>query len=145
MKGKHWLSRKIPSYPLPYAVICFLGLLLSFMTFLEFTGREWATGADAEVPNRELFALMPLCLHGTGCILFVQWRRKVCLWQTCALDQLLLCRERRGGHLLLSSFPLLSLRWWEVPLCRMRRRLISLSLHCTKELFAYLHRWFRKL
>lgn len=62
-----------------------------------------------------------------------------------ALDQLPPGRESTEGHLLLSSFPLLSLRWWEVPPDRTRRGLISLSLHCTQEPFAYLHGWFKKL
>lgn len=61
-----------------------------------------------------------------------------------ALDQLLLCRESKEGHLVLSSFPLLSLGWWEVPPGRTRRGLIS-CLHCTKEPFAHWHRWFKKL
>lgn len=62
--------------------LCFLGLLLSFVAFLGFTGSECAIGAAAEVLSWEPFALMPLCLNGTGCILSVQQRRKVCLWQS---------------------------------------------------------------
>lgn len=145
-KGNNWLSRKIPSWPLPSAGICFL-CAAQFRSFFgvhrQWMGNRsccWASQLGAVCSDAFVFAwpwLHPVCSREKESLLVTKPR---------ALDQPLLCRESKEGHLVLSSFPPLSLRWWEEPPDRMRRGLLSLSLHCTKEEpFAHLHRWFKKL
>lgn len=125
---------------------CFLGLFCHFIAFLEFADCEQAPGAAAGFLEWELFVLMPLCLCRTSCVLFVQQRRQsVCKksqghWISCSCAE----KENRGTVTALILFSLLSLRWWEVPPDRTTRGLVSLSLCCAKEPFAYLHRSFKK-
>lgn len=101
-------------------------------------------GGAANFLELKLFALAPLCLQGTTCILFVQPRRKSGSNKVRGTGPATAVQENKQGQLLLFIlFSLLSLRCWEVIPTRKRRGLISLNLHCTKDLFAYLYRWLK--
>lgn len=80
-------------------------------------------------------------LRKTSCVLFIQRRRQcACKKVKDTRSATAVQRKQTDGQLVLSSFsPCFLLRNEEIPPDRRHRGLVSLSLCCAKEPFAYLH------